>query len=499
MSGIKDTTRRMTRSQRDKMVSDVRRAQADAQRARLRENAAEDARRKAEERSSQLTSQLNQANQTVSRIQKETNQQMTAIRSQVDGVRREQNQRLEQMSRENTSRLNQQAREFQSRLRQQSDNFNSHLESQRNELTAMLDDVKTDLKEQGQKLSRRIEQNRRELEQSIDQVSDRIDQVSDRIGKIEQTQQNHKEIAQFWISEAKATFGEIKENRHDLFAPGRLAELQSALQASQNDIKNQAYQTAIGTARTVFRDAMGLKEDVINAEMEWNEWYNLLSQLYAETKSNLIGLDSMQFEYQAYNEDGEEETVTVDADIDYWTDGKLGLLKEQFSNMEQSFNNAENCTSSELQGMMDELVEIQEIMNHLEADSRVSIQLSQERRDIACNIVEALSEGFAFDINSSLGTYIQNEYRDSYEGTIKNPVTHDQVSFRISPKENEEGLLTNKMELHYFSDTNQAILDEQMLGAVTQAITGNGISLSEMHCREGYENRCSDQKELLEI
>lgn len=70
MSGIKDTTIRMTRSQRDKMVSDVRRAQEDAQRARLRESAAEDARRKAEKRNSKLTSQLNQANQVVSRIQK---------------------------------------------------------------------------------------------------------------------------------------------------------------------------------------------------------------------------------------------------------------------------------------------------------------------------------------------------------------------------------------------------------------------------------------------
>lgn len=499
MSGIKDTTIRMTRSQRDKMVSDIRRAEADAQTARLREDAAENARKRAEKRNSKLTNQLNQANKTVSRIQKETNQQIAAIRNQVDNVRREQNQRLEQMSRENTDRLNQQAREFQSRLSQQSDSFNSRLENQRNELTSMINDVKTDLKEQGQKLNRRIEQNRRELEQSINQVSDKIEQISGKIINMEQTQQNHKEIAQFWISEAETTFGEIKENRHELFAPGKLAELQSALQDSKNDIENQNYQTAIGTARTVFRNAMGLKEDVINAEMEWNNWYNLLSQLYAETKSNLTDLDSMQFEYQAYNEDGEMETVTVGADIDYWTDGKLRQLKEQFGKIEQRFDRAENYTSLELQEMMNELVGIQEIMNHLEADSRVSIQLSQERRDIACDIVEALSEGFAFDINSSLGTYVQNEYRDSYEGTIKNPVTHDQVSFRISPKENEEGLLTNQMELHYFSDTNQAVLDEQMLQAVRQTITGSGISLSEMHCREGYENRCSDQKELLKI
>lgn len=503
MSGIKDTTVRMSRRRVNQMISDVRRSHADAQRAHERENAAEAARRRAEQKNSELTSQLRQAQQNaskieqeaerkISRMEQETNRQMSEVRTQVEGIRREQNQRLERMSQENTARLNQQARDFQSRLNKQSEQFNSRLENQRNEYTSMVNEVKTDLAEQGQRLSRKIEQNRRELKQSIDEISGRVSQM-------QQMQQNHKELAELWISEAASVFREVEEYRHELFAPGRLAALRSLLQDSKSDIENQAYETAIGSARSVFRDSIGLKEDVVNGEMEWNSWYSLFSQLYTETKSNLEDLGSVQFEFQVYNEDGEEETAVVDADIDYWTSGKLQILRNQFAEIEQRFGQAENCTSSQLQGMMNELAHMQEMMDHLEADSRICLQLSQERRDLACDIVEALSDGFSFDMDSSIGTYAGNEMRDSYEGTIRNPVTNDQVSFRISPKENEEGLLTNQMELHYFSDSNQEVLDGQMLDAITQAIGGNGISLGEMRCREGYEHCSSDQKELLRL
>lgn len=492
MSGIKDTTIQMSRRQRDRMLSDIRRSQANAQRARERENAAEAARRRAEQRSSELTGQLRQAQQNAERMERETSRQISEIQTQVNGIRREQNQRLEQLSKENTARLNEQARDFQSRLQQQADRYDSRLESQRNEYTSMVNEVRADLAEQGQKLSSKIEQNRRELKQSIDEVSGRV-------SRMQQVRQNHKEMAEFWIQEAESVFREIEEYRHELFAPGRLAVLQSLLQDSRSDIGNEAFETAIGAARNAFRDSMDLKEDVVNSEMEWNNWYNLLSQLYTETKSNLEDLGSMRFEYQAYNEDGEEETAVVNADIDYWTSGKLQILRNQFAELEQRIQQAENCTASQLQAMMNELAHVQEMMDHLEADSRVSLQLSQERRDLACDIVEALSDGFAFDPDSGVGAYAGNEQRNSYEGTIRNPVTNDQVSFRISPKENEEGLLTNQMELHYFSDSNQEVLDGQMLDAITQTINGNGVPLGEMRCREGYEHCSSDQKELLRL
>lgn len=506
MSGIKDTTVTMTRRQRDRMVSDVRRAKENEQREKDRANASERARKQAEQRSRQLTQRLAQADQQVSQIQQQTSQQLSAVRSQVDAVRQEQNRRLEQISRENADRLDAQSRDFQSRLRRQADSFNTRLENQRDELVGMVDDVKTDMREQEERLVSRMDQDRKQMEQSINQISSavsqvnsRVTQVSNAVSQMEQTNQNHMELAQFWIREAESTFQEIEGYRHELFAPGKLGILRANLQNSSNFMQQQAYQTAIGQAANVFCDAMGLKEEVIDAEMEWNSWYSLLSQLYAETKGNLEDLDSMEFEYRVENEDGGEETVTVDADIDYWTGGKLARLKEQFHQIGQRFQDADNCTSSQLQAMIDELTGIQGAMNRLEADSRVSIRLSQERYTLACDIVEALSEGFAFEKDTSAGAYAQNGYRDSYGGTIKNPVTHDQVSFRISPGENEEGLLTNQMELHYYSNSNQEVLDGQMLEAITQAITGHGMQIGEMRCREGYEHRSSDQAQLLGV
>lgn len=508
MSGIKDTTVTMTRRERDRLVNNANRARIDVKRANKRANAADAARKQAETKMQDLRYRLEQSDSNVRNLQREIDRGLANVNSQVEAMRKEQDKRLAQAARESEKRLKSQAKEFDIRLNQQENDFSNRLDQQEKELVQMVNSVKSEMKEdmsrQESKMNQSIQQNRKELEQQIAQSQElflrELNQISDRVEREEHRQQKHKELAEFWIHQAERVFQEIKAYRHELFTPGELDVLLRNVTESRMDVdETENYQTAIGTARNTFHEALELKERVIQAEMEWNGWYSMVSQLYNNVKENLADLDTMKFEFETVDENEEEEVISVDADIDYWTNGGLSQIMEQLKTVGRQFENADQMSSSELEAMLGQLTQIQGNMNQLEAESRIAIQISQERRELACDIVEALTEGFSFDEGTGVGLYCKDDFRDAYEGTIKNLVTNDQVSFRILPVKNEEGFLTNQMELHYFSDTNELGDADKMLQAIHDVIQNNGTEIGSLRCRSGYEHKASDEQKMRKV
>lgn len=418
MSGIKDVQIRLTRSQRDQLITTTRQALETAQqlqqRAELRQSAQE----------------LSDA--SISLITNLLQQQVNDVHDEVRTLANEQNRRLNALA----------------------NNYAQSIED----------------------LRKQRERDRAEMQASLNALKER--------------DRTHQEQAQFWISQAEAFFADIEQYRHGMFTPNQLARLRGHIAQVQQDMQSEAYQSAIASARSVFNQAVDLKERVVQAEIEWAHFHTQFQQEFADLRSELYYHQTMQFIIDT--EVGEEH---LDANIDYWSNNQLSAIAEVVTQMESIMEHINDVPTAELISMLERIKEQRRLLDKARDDAKDALISSQMRAEMASTMAEHLQmAGWEF-----VGyTYEGNEMNAALHVKFRDNMGNEIVTV-ISPQ-SHQGELCNNMQVNFFDPYNN---DESMRGiwvdGILESLREAGLNVGRPVTKPGFEIRQSDNEAVRDL
>jgi hypothetical protein len=446
MSGIKDVTVTMTRTERDRLIRNATGAAETVEQMRRREQTAQFA--------------LNAANMKLDTLNSTLNNEITGLHSEMRQMANEQNRRLREQSAEYTRRLQEQDAAFNHSIA----DVNRRMENQKIALNNLINEVR-----------QRAENNRRELQSSIDSIN----------AKIEAKEKNSRKLAIFWVDQARAYFGDISQYRHDLFTPGELEKLRSTLDLV---ISSKVDEAIIGPAILVFRDAVDLKEKVVNAEMEWACYNTRFQQALANTKSNLDYHKTMQFTFAT--EDGDE---TVDANINYWTEGALDSIGASLAQIEQRAAQTDGLSTQELIEMTETLNHINTQMELEEGRAKEALISSQFRAEMADKLARVLIDR-GWTCQEGDCVYEGGEYNEKVHVKLSD-IKGNEIVAVISPDEN----LANNVEINFFNKDNDEGFRQTQLVSILESLKDDGLNVGEPVCRKGFETQISNNDAIRDI
>ena len=418
MSGKKDVQVRMTREQRDRLITATRQALETAQQLQQRE----ELRQSAQEL----------ANSSIRLITNLLQQQVNGLHDDLQTMAAEQNRRLTRMA---------------------------------NDYARSIEDLR-----------KQREMDRAELQAELDTIKER--------------ERSHREQAQFWITQTEAFFTDIEQYRHDLFTPNQLSRLRTHLAQVQQDMKAEAYQSAISSARNIFNQAVDLKERVVQAEIEWAHYHTLLQQAFADLKSELYYHQTMQFIIDT--DAGEEH---IDARIDYWSGGLLSSIAAAVERISAVMEQISEVPTAELVSLLERIKELRELLDKARERAKEALISSQMRAEMASTMAEHLQMagweyvGYTYE-GGEMNAALHIKFRDNMGNEI---VTV------ISPQD-YLGELCNNMQVNFFDPYNN---DESMRGiwvdGILESLRGVGLNVGKPVTQPGFEVRQSDNEAIRDI
>jgi len=362
--------------------------------------------------------------------------------------------------------------------------LNNEIAGLHNDMRSMANEQNRRLQEQAANfngaiidLQEQIERNRKSLQNAIDNVH----------ANIQTKENNHRKQAEFWISQTEIFFTDIEQYRHDLFTPNRLEKLKNKLAQTSSDMHSEAFQSAISSARGVFNEAVELKEIVVNLEIEWNFYYKKFQEALANTRANLDYHKTMQFTFTT--EDGDE---TVDANINYWTENALNCIEEKLVKIEKTAEKPDDISTDKLKEMIEDLKQINNEMIICEAKAKEAFISSQFRAEMASKLGEVLkAQGW----NCEDCVYEGSELKEKVHVKLTD-IKGNEIVAVITPDEN----MVNNIELNFFNmDNDEGFRKTQIENIHKSLKEDGGLNIGDPVCREGYENKISDNVAIKDI
>ena len=346
-------------------------------------------------------------------------------------------------------------------------------EEQNRRLTRMANNFNRSIRE----IQEQREKDRAELETSIHNMEERI----------AAKERSHREQAEFWISQTEAYFEDIAQYRHELFTPMQLSRLRELLGQVSQDMQTEAYQSAITSARSVFNQAVDLKERVVNAEIEWANYHSQFQQAFADLRSNLYYHQTMQFIIST--DVGDE---TIDANIDYWTEGALTVIANGVAEIERLAERLNEVSTAELVQLLNTTNSLNEQLRNVCQRAKDALICSQMRAEIADNLADQLQQaGWEF-----VGYTYEGEEMNAPLHVKLRDMSGNEIVAIISPQQLQNTLGSN-MEINFFDPYNN---DENIRGiwvdGIIESLRRSGLDVGKPVTRPGYEVRQSDNEAI---
>lgn len=358
------------------------------------------------------------------------------------------------------------------------------------QVNGLSDELQTMAMEQNRRLTRLANDYARSIDDLRKQrEKDRMELQTD-LDAIQARERTHKEQAQFWVNQTEAFFADIEQYRHELFTPNQLARLRTQLAQAQQDMQVEAYQSAIASARNVFNQAVDLKERVVNAESEWANYHSQFQQAFADLRSNLYYHQTMQF---IIDTDAGEETI--DANIDYWTDGALSAIAEAVARIENTAEHMNRVSTAELVQLLTNVRSLNEHLTSVCQRAKDGLICSQMRAEIAGDLADQLQQsGWEF-----VGYTYEGEEMNAPLHVKLRDLSGNEIVAIISPQQ-LQGTLGTNMEINFFDPYNN---DESMRGiwvdGIIESLRRNGLDVGKPVVRPGYEVRQSDNEAIRDL
>ncbi len=358
------------------------------------------------------------------------------------------------------------------------------------QVSGLGDEVRIMAIEQNRRLTRMANEYARSIEDLRKQREKDRAELNAALDALKNRDRTHREQAAFWISQAEAFFADIEQYRHDLFTPNQLARLRIQLNQVQQDMKIDAYQSAMASARNVFNQAVDLKERVVQAEIEWAHYHTLVQQAFADLRSELYYHQTMQFIVDT--EAGEEH---IDANIDYWTNGSISSVAAVVSQIEEIMARITDVPTAELIALLEQIKKLGQLMDTAREKAKEALISSQMRAEMASTMAEHLQmAGWEFAGYTYEGSEMNAALHIKFQDNMGN-----EIVTVISPQE-AFGELCNNMQVNFFDPYNN---DESMRGiwvdGILESLRGVGLNVGQPVTQPGFEVRQSDNEAIRDL
>lgn len=342
------------------------------------------------------------------------------------------------------------------------------------------------LQNQREQLRREIANESVRLESEISAVDARVQSITAQIAN----EKNYsKELATYWLQEAERLIRELEDTyRESLFDSRRMEIIRQKLDNAKQDI--EMGQPAIVPAREAFQDAMRMKEDLAELEIEWNYWFNVLRN---DELQLLDDLDSANHRIYVFDNDGER--IEYNNGIDYWTNGQLSVVTSRIEKLRQRMGNLDSATIDDLKEYEEQMRSLIEELALIENASHINVAMSLSRFQTAVKIGEIL--GKEFEMVESDGDFFREENREEYHAIFQNPLTGDRVAVVITPVPDEAGVVQNHIEL--IADNGMDNDSENRVrihNIVSRRLSENGVQ--DMHLERCAGRHGNNTQEVIE-
>jgi len=364
---------------------------------------------------------------------------------------------------------------------------NMKLETLNRTLNNEIAGLNADIRNLANEQNRRLREQAANFNEAITDLKINLEaQINNIQANIQAKENNHRKQAEFWVSQTEVFFTDIGQYRHDLFTPNRLQKLRNELAQTSSDMRNEAFQSAISSARNVFNQAVELKEIVVNAEMEWNFYYKKFQEASANTRSNLNYRKTMQFTFKT-----DEGAEKVDANINYWTEKALDRIEAKLTQIEQKAAKPDGISTDKLKEMTADLKRLDEEMKIAEDKAKKAFISSQFRAEMASKLEEVLiNRGWTCDGS----TYECGEYNEKFHVKLSD-IKGNEIVAVITPDEN----LENNIEINFFNKDNDEEFRRVHLKSIEDSLKEGGLNIGTPTCRKGYESKISDNHAIKDI
>jgi len=386
--------------------------------------------------------------------------------------------------------------EFQSRL----DNVNRRNSEQSRLINNMSDsmrdmerDFQREFQEQSSRHRRDFSNLNNKIDLEVEQIHNRLDsqrreyttliekqgkilnnKINDLRQSIEQREANKENQAKTWLDDVNSALAIVDTYNHKKFAPNEYDELKARLQISQTNINNGVFEASISNSQTVWMDAYKLRAKLEQLENEWNAYFELAKESNVELIATCEAHEVVKFAFET--EDGDE---SLEANIDYWSNGELNRLKAEAIKIDQKLANADEFTVNDLKQMIQNSIELKEKVIALTDLAKNNIILHEKRMHIADDITGSLEER-GYEVTDDCYDY--DDSRESYRVKFENSLGEEVVTI-ITPKDNQ----TNQLNIHFFDKSVNEDERKTRLNDMLQSLKEDGVECDQPQCIAGTQ------------
>lgn len=286
------------------------------------------------------------------------------------------------------------------------------------------------------------------IEQQINAGFDEIlERANQNIGLLESelnrqlsSQHQKRSLAKQWIQTAAVLEQFILQNyQHERFQPGGVSQIDIRLILAQNNLAQDLAEAAISSAQEAYFQFSTLRLNLERQHAELNlllQRVNLAIQKIRQQMQAQQVVDAIDFE---------GNVLPYKVQVDFWSEGALTTLTQQFEEVVQDLNAHINTVTVEY---LNELIThyfpaIEKSIAELVFDARLKVLNSQLRVNIATVVVKALgTQGYALD-----ESYFESDDQRTTYQAILHDYEGNQVVVKIDPTQNQ----TTENELNIFT------------------------------------------------
>lgn len=476
MSHYETPEQRQIREMRSMIISQTRKYADDAAR-HIREIA--EIRRQQKEENERLMQRLYEQQEAARRDRAAMSASLQTLDAQVRARESLQNAKIQAMQNQHDAELQRLQEDFEAEQQNLKDEIGHTRSEMRQGLTRIREETDRKLKQQRAEINENISQITSELEGQISEVDGKVSALARQIASKEK---GDKELAVYWAQEAARLINQNREAFHpQLFNERAASKLDRAVQLANQSIQSGQYQTAISSGRDAFFDALDMKEELAEAELEWNYWFNAVTSRRADLLQALDDAENIVYEI-----DTQEGTIEYTNGMDYWTYGQLSIVRNQMSNLQGRLQNIEQMTLDELRAAEERLRALQEQLALVDNAAQTNIAMSASRYETAVKIGGIL--GSEYNMVNSDGEFFGRENREEYHAVFQNPNTNDQAVITIMPIPDEEGVVVNHIDLLIDNADNNAATRRIMVDVVGAKLRER-IEGCSFPCSERFEEK----------
>ena len=367
-------------------------------------------------------------------------------------------------------------RDFSGRLQQQKQQFTAELTQLGQNMTDQREEYLGLIEAQSRRFTTQLEKHRQELSRRINAVAEQI----------RAKEAGEKARAEQWASYADALLNGLAQGtRHEKFRSGALERMRNDARLWQGSLRDGDFQAAMAGAQRSVSDLLQLRMEL---EMLEAEWQATLAAARDEVRTTLAHCDALTISRLTF--DTQQGSQEVDAEIDYWTDGGLTVLRERVRSQHQRLDrNADAMTLDDLkraisqsQQWRDESMSLAERARRELVDSQLRVQMSstilEAMRQKGWDVIETAYEGEAVDNKGWL---------NAYHMKLQNGAGQEMVTI-ITPERNGEQL-SDWVVLSFFGQGNDDAFNRHQSNAVRDRLRQAGVEVGDLQPVPGMERR----------